>query len=181
MTTTKTNKSLGFSVVVMGVSGSGKSTIGEQLAKALNGTFIDGDDLHPRANVIKMAEGNPLTDEDRAPWLTRINDAVFSLEQRSRIGVVVCSALKKSYRDAIRANNEAVFFLFLDGPKHVILQRMAARQGHFMKPKMLDSQFDALERPAIDETDVMTVTIDMSPQQIVDKVVGMLTDKRLVS
>ncbi len=176
----QTNQSSGFCVVVMGVSGSGKSTIGERLARALSGTFIDGDDLHPRANVMKMANGIPLTDEDRAPWLTRINDAVFSLEQRSRIGVVVCSALKRSYREAIRANNQAVFFLFLDGSKQVILQRIANREGHFMKPQMLASQFDILERPSSDEIDVMTVSLTRSPAEIVNSVLSMLSHKGLV-
>lgn len=170
----------GFSVVVMGVSGSGKTTVAEMLAADMQATFIDGDDLHPRANVKKMGEGSPLNDEDRAPWLERINDAVYNLEQRSRKGVIVCSALKKRYRDAIRKDNKNLVFVFLDGPKHVILERMAARKGHFMKPDMLDSQFDALERPDISEQDVLTVTIDSTPQEIVSRVTERLKARNYI-
>ena len=173
----KSLKSPGFSIVVMVVSGSGKSTVGEMLASALSATFIDGDDLHPRANVQKMAKGDPLDDDDRAPWLTRINDAVYNLEQRSRKGVIVCSALKKRYRDKIREDNQNLLFVFLDGPKHVILDRMATRAGHFMKPDMLDSQFAALERPGINEHDVLTVTIDTAPDAIVERVIGLLSER----
>ena len=167
--------------MVMGVSGSGKSTVGEQLAAALSATFIDGDDLHPRANVQKMAKGEPLNDDDRAPWLIRINDAVYNLEQRSRKGVIVCSALKKRYRDNIRQDNQNLVFVFLDGPKHVILDRMAARAGHFMKPDMLDSQFTVLERPSISEEDVLTVTIDTAPEAIVAKVMKLLEERGLIA
>ena len=178
---TKAQQPAGFSIVVMGVSGSGKSTVGELLAHTLSATFIDGDDLHPRANVQKMAKGEPLDDDDRAPWLTRINDAVYNLEQRSRKGVIVCSALKKLYRDRIREDNQNLLFVFLDGPKHVILDRMAARAGHFMKPDMLDSQFAALERPSINERDVLTVTIDTAPDAIVTRVMQLLRERGMAA
>ena len=116
--------------VVMGVCGSGKTSVGKALAQHFAATFIDGDDLHPRANILKMASGHPLNDEDRAPWLERIGDVFFSLQRRSLSGVIVCSALKKSYRDIIRKDNEGLVFVHLVGSMDTILERMAARQGH---------------------------------------------------
>ncbi|MBU3023765.1 gluconokinase [Aestuariibacter sp. A3R04] len=163
----------------MGVSGSGKSTVGEQLAKALHAVFIDGDDLHPPGNVAKMSAGEPLTDDDRRPWLERVSEEVRSLMQRHQCSVIVCSALKKQYRDIIRAKNEHLYFLFLDGPKHTILQRMAQRKGHFMKPNMLDSQFATLERPTSDETDVFTVPVSQSPEAIVNHVLGLFEQRNM--
>ncbi|QXO17556.1 MULTISPECIES: gluconokinase [Vibrio] len=149
----------GSSIIVMGVSGCGKSTIGAKIAQRLNAKFIDGDDLHPRANIEKMRRGEPLDDNDRAPWLERIRDAAFSLENKSERGVIVCSALKKSYRDQIRDGNQSVTFVFLDGDKSLIIKRMQARQGHFMKTHMIDSQFAALQRPDNSETDVLNISI----------------------
>ncbi|AXR08217.1 gluconokinase [Salinimonas sediminis] len=162
------------SIVVMGVSGSGKSTVAEALAKALSAKFIDGDDLHPRANIVKMAAGKPLNDDDRAPWLERINDAVFSFTSKNETGVVVCSALKKRYRDAIRKDNRQVVFVFLEGDAALIAQRMQQRQGHFMKPDMLASQFAALETPAADETDFIQVNIAQPVEQLVAQIIGQL-------
>lgn len=157
-----------FTVIVMGVSGSGKSTVAQQLGARLNASFIDGDDLHPRANVEKMAAGAALTDTDRQPWLVRIRDAVFSLQQRNRRGVIVCSALKARYRDIIREGNQALVFLFLDGDEVLIASRMTQRQGHFMKTSMLRSQFEALERPA-GEDDVITLPIDQPLEALIDQ------------
>ena len=156
----------GSSVVVMGVCASGKTTIGEHLAKKLGRKFIDGDDLHPRANIQKMASGQPLNDDDRKPWLERIRDAAYSLESKSEHGIIVCSALKKIYRDQIREGNENVTFLFLDGSKELILERMRARQGHFMKENMVNSQFEALERPE-DEPRTIFVSIDATIEDVV--------------
>ncbi|WP_447474759.1 gluconokinase [Vibrio harveyi] len=156
----------GSSVVVMGVCASGKTTIGEHLAKKLGRKFIDGDDLHPRANIQKMASGQPLNDDDRKPWLERIRDAAYSLESKNEHGIIVCSALKKIYRDQIREGNENVTFLFLDGSKELILERMRARQGHFMKENMVNSQFEALERPE-DEPRTIFVSIDATIEDIV--------------
>lgn len=156
----------GSSVVVMGVCASGKTTIGEHLAKKLGRKFIDGDDLHPRANIQKMASGQPLNDDDRKPWLERIRDAAYSLESKNEHGIIVCSALKKIYRDQIREGNENVTFLFLDGSKELILERMRARQGHFMKENMVNSQFEALERPE-DEPSTIFVSIDATIEDVV--------------
>ena len=156
----------GSSVVVMGVCASGKTTIGEHLAKKLGRKFIDGDDLHPRANIQKMASGQPLNDDDRKPWLERIRDAAYSLESKNEHGIIVCSALKKIYRDQIREGNENVSFLFLDGSKELILERMRARQGHFMKENMVNSQFETLERPE-DEPRTIFVSIDATIEEVV--------------
>ena len=163
-------KKQGLAIIVMGVASSGKSVVGQQLAQALNVKFIDGDDLHPRANIIKMGSGQPLNDEDRAPWLERIRDAVFSLEKKGETGVIVCSALKKKYRDAIRDGNEQIQFVFLDGDFDLILKRMQARQHHFMKPEMLQSQFNTLECPK-QEADVFAMNIDNSIDAIVTQCV----------
>ncbi|HGY9578547.1 gluconokinase [Vibrio harveyi] len=156
----------GSSVVVMGVCASGKTTIGEHLAKKLGRKFIDGDDLHPRTNIQKMASGQPLNDDDRKPWLERIRDAAYSLESKNEHGIIVCSALKKIYRDQIREGNENVTFLFLDGSKELILERMRVRQGHFMKENMVNSQFEALERPE-DEPRTIFVSIDATIEDVV--------------
>ncbi|WP_255989538.1 gluconokinase [Chitinolyticbacter albus] len=150
----------GKSYVVMGVSSSGKSSIGEALAKAIGAKFIDGDDLHPRANIVKMGGGTPLNDDDRAPWLERINDAVFAVDRKNETAVIVCSALKRRYRDRIRQDNDKVTFIFMEGSYELILARMQARQGHYQKAGMLQSQFDALEVPTDDESDVLRVSID---------------------
>lgn len=149
--------------VVMGVSGCGKSTIGAAFAAAITGQFIDGDDLHPAANVAKMAAGLPLTDQDRAPWLIKVGQALLGGAGPVVIG---CSALKRRYRDVIRAEaGLPVMFLHLSGTRQVLLSRMAARTGHFMPPSLLDSQFAALEPPESDEAAV-TVGIDQAPDSI---------------
>ncbi|CEO41590.1 gluconokinase [Photobacterium kishitanii] len=163
----------GRSIIVMGVCGCGKSTIGENIANKLNAKFIDGDDLHPKANIQKMASGTPLEDIDRAPWLERIRDAAYSIETKNETGVIVCSALKKKYRDQIREGNKNVQFIFLDGSKSLILDRMRARQGHFMRETMLDSQLETLERPD-QEVGVFTISIDGSIDNIVDAAVAVL-------
>ncbi|CAM4032596.1 gluconokinase [Vibrio neonatus] len=159
----------GKSIVIMGVSGSGKSTIGELLAARLSAKFIDGDDLHPKSNVIKMSSGTPLNDDDRAPWLERINDAIFSIYSKNETCVFVCSALKKNYRDAIRCGNEKVRFIFLDGSQELVLERIRMRNSHFMKSDMLASQFAILEKP-VDEDDVITIDISMSIEEMLDDI-----------
>ncbi|WP_144211986.1 gluconokinase [Shewanella donghaensis] len=164
----------GKSIIVMGVCACGKSSVGEQLANVINAKFIDGDDLHPKANIIKMASGEPLNDDDRAPWLERIRDAAFSVEQKNETAVIVCSALKKNYREQIRDGNNQVIFLYLEGSYELILNRINARKGHFMKPGMVDSQFSTLEDPS-GEPNVITVNIDNTIAGIVEQAAQKLT------
>ncbi|PWC14689.1 gluconokinase [Brenneria corticis] len=164
----------GQSIILMGVSGSGKSSAGAALARAIQAKFIDGDDLHPRANIQKMAGGTPLNDEDRAPWLERLNDAAYSLFHKNETGIIVCSALKKRYRDRLRRDNEGMIFLYLKGSFDIILARHRARAGHFMPTELLKSQFDALEEPGGDEPDVLTIDIDGSMEEVVNRCVEAL-------
>jgi gluconokinase len=154
--------------VVMGVSGSGKSTVGRALAERLGVPYAEGDDLHPAANREKMASGQPLTDEDRWPWLRLI--AGWIGEHAEAGGVVTCSALKRAYRDLLRdAAPGEVVFVHLAGDRELIGRRIGARTGHFMPPALLDSQFAALEPLAGDEPGV-TVDVALSPEVIVDRV-----------
>jgi len=135
--------------VLMGVSGCGKTSVGKALARVCPVTFIDGDDLHPRANIDKMASGRPLTDRDRAPWLEQVGATLAATPGPVVIG---CSALKRRYRDIIRAAvGEPVHFLHLDAPEAVLAARVDSRKGHFMPPALLKSQFDALESLGHDE------------------------------
>ena len=151
-------------IVVMGVSGSGKSRVGAALAEALGFAFVDGDDLHPPASIAKMAGGTPLTDADRAGWL----DAVAA---RVRPGVVVaCSALKRAYRDRIRDGAAGrVVFVHLSGSRALLEARLARRRGHFMPPGLLESQLATLEPPGDDE-DAITVNIAPDPANIVQMI-----------
>jgi carbohydrate kinase (thermoresistant glucokinase family) len=146
-------------IVVMGVSGSGKSTVGTGLADALGVPFTDADVLHPAANIAKMAAGIPLTDEDRMPWL-----ALVGIELADAPGglVIACSALKRSYRDAIRAAAPGTRFVFLEGSRALLEGRMQHREGHFMPASLLDSQLATLEPLAADEPGV-TVSLDANP------------------
>jgi len=154
--------------VLMGVSGSGKSVVANALARELSAAFLDGDFLHPRSNINKMAAGHALNDDDRAPWLAAINDAAFAMQRTNAISIIVCSALKKAYRDRLRVGNDNLSFIYLKGTFDVIEERMKARKGHFFKTEMLTTQFDTLEEPGADETDVFVVNID----QPVEKVIG---------
>lgn len=155
-------------LVVMGVSGSGKSTVAEQLAGRLGRRYVDGDDLHPQANVDKMHAGHPLDDDDRWPWLDRVADALMT-RSSARGGVVLaCSALKRAYRDRLRAGTGGrVSFAFLDVDRAEIEARLNRRVHHFMPGQLLKSQFDALERPGTDETDVVTVPADGPAEAVV--------------
>ncbi|QIA62132.1 AAA family ATPase [Vibrio astriarenae] len=170
----------GSSVIVMGVCACGKSTIGEHLAKKLGRKFIDGDDLHPRANIQKMSSGEPLNDDDRSPWLERIRDAAYSLENKNEHGIIVCSALKKKYRDQIREGNENVTFVFLDGDMDLIMERMRMRRGHFMKENMVKSQFEALERPD-GEPQTLVISIDGTIEDVVERAAQELTASQEVA
>ena len=137
----------------MGVSAAGKTSVGRELARRLNARFIDADDLHPAANVAKMAGGEPLTDADRRPWL----DAVAATLRRADGVVVACSALKRSYRDRLRGDDIEIGFVLLDVPRDVLERRIDARVDHFMPPSLLDDQLATLEQPGADETDVVVV------------------------
>jgi carbohydrate kinase (thermoresistant glucokinase family) len=161
-------------VVVMGVSGSGKTTVGRELAARLGVPFVDADDLHPASNVAKMAAGHALDDADRWPWLARVGAA---LAAASATGMVVaCSALKRSYRAAILAEAPAAVFAELDGPRAVLLERMAARHDHFMPVSLLDSQLATLEPLGADEPG-FTVSIEQPVADIVTAIAGMLGDR----
>jgi gluconokinase len=153
-------------LIVMGVSGCGKSTVGEGLGKRLAWPFRDGDSFHSPANVAKMHAGIPLTDEDRWPWLAAIAAWIAELRAKGEHGIVACSALKRVYRDALRDGHEDVRFVFLQGSKELIASRLAARKDHFMPPSLLDSQFATLEPPGADEKPI-AVSIDQPAEGIV--------------
>lgn len=151
-------------VVVMGVSGSGKSTVGSALARRLRVPFVDADTLHPPANIAKMAGGEPLDDDDRRPWLELVGEW---LAGHRAGGVASCSALKRVYRDRLRAHCPRVEFLYLSGSPELIGRRLAARTGHFMPAALLRSQFEALEPLGPDEAGV-TVDVDRDVGAIID-------------
>jgi len=144
-------------LVIMGVSGCGKTTIAQMLAARLHWEYAEGDSMHPKANVEKMASGHALTDEDRAPWLAKVADWIRSKTAAGEPGVITCSALKRAYRDVLRGDN--VVFVYLKGSRELIARRLAERHGHFMPPALLDSQFATLQEPGSDER---AVTIDIS-------------------
>lgn len=156
-------------IVVMGVSGSGKSTVAAQLAGRLGLAYVDGDDLHPQNNVDKMRAGHPLDDGDRWPWLDRVAGVLQASAAEGGRGVALaCSALKRRYRDRLRAGTGgAVRFAFLDVDEGEIERRLSRRLHHFMPPNLLRSQFDALERPTADEADVITVEAAGSTEETV--------------
>jgi gluconokinase len=152
--------------VVMGVSGSGKSVIGAALARSLNVSFVEGDDLHSGANVARMASGIPLTDDDRADWLAALAARIHQAKEAGVGLVVTCSALKRSYRNILRGGAPDLRFVFLDGPRALIAERLANRTGHYMPPSLLDSQFATLEEPTTDEQ-VWKLDISKSPDELV--------------
>jgi gluconokinase len=160
-------------LVVMGVSGSGKSTIAEQLAERLGWRFEDGDRFHPASNVAKMSAGHPLTDEDRWPWLQAIADEIDRVCQARAPAVIACSALKRAYRDILVHGRDDVRIVYLKGTQALIADRLAVRKNHFMPSGLLDSQFETLEPPAVSENPV-TVSIDGSVDAIVDDIVRQL-------
>ena len=141
--------------VMMGVSGSGKTTVGKALARTLGWAFKEGDDLHPAANIAKMKSGAPLTDADRAPWLARVEAWISGELGQHRSGVIACSALKRAYRDRIVGGRPNVRLVFLEGDRDLIAHRLAHRRGHFMPPALLASQFEALQAPASDEHPIL--------------------------
>lgn len=153
-------------IVLMGVAGSGKTTIGLKLAAALRWSFRDADDFHPPENVAKMSAGTPLTDEDRTPWLSAIRAYIEACLERGESAVVTCSALKESYRVILVKDAAGVHLVHLTGGFELILERMNRRQGHFMKPEMLRSQFATLEPPG----NALAIDIDRSPEEIVSEI-----------
>lgn len=156
-------------VVVMGVSGSGKTTIAERLAAAEGWPLLEGDSFHPPANVAKMAAGTPLTDDDRWPWLRAIAAAIDAYRARGENAVVACSALRRAYRDVLIGDRSDVRLVYLKGSRNLIAGRLGARKGHFMPAALLDSQFSTLEEPGPEENPI-TVEIGGTPDVIVQTI-----------
>ena len=160
-------------VIVMGVSGSGKTTVAAMLAGALGVDFLEGDDLHPRSNVEKMKSGTPLTDADRLPWLQAIARQIDDWRSQGKSGVVTCSALKRAYRHILIGERLEVRLVYLRGSHELIHQRMAARHEHFMPVGLLQSQFATLEEPGADERPIV-VDVAGSPPDIVAEIIRRL-------
>ncbi len=156
----------------MGVSGAGKTRIGELLAERLDCTFTDGDAFHSAANKEKMHKGMPLTDEDRWPWLKTIRAAIEEKQRAGETAVFTCSSLKRSYRDVLRNGDKDVCFVYLHGTFDVLQERLQTRSGHFFDPSLLQSQLDTLEEPGEDEAIIESITL--TPEQIVDNVIKKL-------
>jgi gluconokinase len=160
-------------VVVMGVSGSGKTTVAVELARRLGWEFAEGDDHHPAANVEKMRAGVPLDDADREPWLRGLADWIAERERAGTSCVLTCSALKRSYRDLLRRGNDSVLFAHVDVPEAVLAERLAQRTGHYMPPSLLTSQLATLE-PLQDDEPGITVSGTGEPAAVVDAIVAAL-------
>jgi gluconokinase len=167
--TSNTSPNSALRWVVMGVSGSGKSTIGNLLAAHDGVPFLEGDAYHPAANVSKMSAGIPLDDDDRAGWLDALAGEIRAARDACHGLVLSCSALKRRYRDLLRAADPALRFVHLDGPREVIAARMQARPGHYMPPSLLDSQLGILEPLQPDEAG-LTLDITLAPQALVERI-----------
>jgi carbohydrate kinase (thermoresistant glucokinase family) len=159
--------------VLMGVAGSGKTTVGRALAHRLGWRFQEGDALHPPENVVKMRVGHPLDDEDRAPWLATVAARIDEWRRQGQAGVITCSALKRQYRDVIIGRRTGVQLIYLAGSRELLAERLAARRGHFMPASLLDSQLAALEPPTPDEH-VLTVSVDAPVDAIVEQIAAAL-------
>ncbi|PYL74820.1 MAG: gluconate kinase [Verrucomicrobia bacterium] len=155
-------------LIIFGVSGAGKTTVGKLLARELGWRFIEADDFHPAANIEKMRSGHPLTDDDRWPWLERLRDQIRQSLAAGENAVLACSALKRAYRDRLQAS-EHVKFVFLRGDYALVEKQLHSRRGHFMNPDLLQSQFDDLEEPEPDEH-VLTIEVGHTPEEIVDRI-----------
>lgn len=155
-------------LILMGVSGSGKTTVGRILAHDLGWPFYDADDLHPQANIDKMHRGEPLTDADRAPWLDALHDLIAPLDGDGRSAVLACSALKRIYRDRLAAHVAGARFVYLRGDASLLRLRLARRSGHFMPIDLLQSQLDTLEEPEW----ALVVDIDAAPEEIAARIKG---------
>jgi len=158
-------------VIVMGVAGCGKTTVGELLAKRLGWHFYDADAFHPAENIAKMATGTPLDDSDRAPWLASLHALISASLKEGRPGVLACSALKERYRQQLLAGNEGVQLIYLKGSYELIWSRLTLRKDHYMKPQMLQSQFEALEEP----TNALTFDVSMPVDEIVQEIIGRIS------
>jgi gluconokinase len=153
-------------VIVMGVTGAGKTTVGRALAASLGWEFVDGDDLHSEANKLKMHRGIALDDADRAPWLSALRKLIETMVSQHRDGVVACSALRQSYRDRLVMDPNAVKVVYLKGSKRLIAERLGKRGPHFMNPDLLQSQFDTMEEPR----DAIVVDVSAAPEAIVSTI-----------
>jgi gluconokinase len=164
-------------VVVMGVSGAGKTTVATTLARRLDWEFGEGDDHHPAANVEKMRAGIPLDDDDRKPWLQELAAWIGEREQSGRSCVLTCSALKRAYRDLLREGNEGVWFAHVDVPEAVLAERLSSRQGHYMPPSLLTSQLATLE-PLQDDEAGITVPGTGNADEVVESILAALSRDR---
>ncbi len=153
-------------VIIMGVSGSGKTTVGSRLAHELGWTFIEGDSLHPPENIAKMSRGEPLTDSDRRPWLDRLRAVIDRMMAREEPAVMAASVLKQAYRTRLGVERDAVQLVYLRGSQAVVQRRLAQRKGHFMPPALLASQFEALEEPS----NALILDIRESPASLVAEI-----------
>lgn len=161
-------------IVLMGVSGSGKSTTARRLSIALDWPFRDADTFHPEANIAKMSAGQPLTDEDRAPWLDAIAAWIDEHRRNGTRGIVTCSALKRRYRDVLVGDRPDVGLVYLKGSFTLIADRLSRRRGHFMPPALLKSQFDALEEPEPEER-ALVVSVRLPPKIVVERITSSFT------
>lgn len=157
----------------MGVSGSGKSTIGRLLSDRLNCNFFDADDFHTQTNIDKMNQGKALTDQDRAPWLEKLQQLIGQTLVEDKQGVLACSALKEEYRQVLHDNNPEVIFVYLQGSYDCIQARIQERQGHFMSAELLQSQFETLEEP----DDAINIDVSLTPQTIVQAIVTVMENQ----
>jgi gluconokinase len=154
--------------LIMGVAGCGKTTIGRLLAERLGWEFLDADDFHPPANIAKMRAGMPLDDSDRAPWLSALNEALRTSLAAGRHPVLACSSLKESYREVLRRGVDGLRIVYLKGDYTLLWSRLAERRGHYMKPAMLRSQFEALEEPS----DALVVDVRAEAERIADSILA---------
>ena len=167
-------------LVMMGVSGSGKTTVAKGVADRLGWQMLEGDKLHPPANIAKMSAGTPLDDEDRWPWLHAIAAAIDDWRTKGVSGVVACSALKRAYRDILIGSRTDVVLVYLQGSHDLIATRMAARHGHFMPPGLLDSQFAALEEPGEAEHPIVA-SIAPAPDAIIETIIEKLQQREHIA